>query len=201
MSFEEIAPIFGISNMTLRRWGKSKKDALLSKSRQAVIREGVYQLLIDGRVKSDSKNVEAILKDMPSKSFESAIKSLGVDDLMGGENLAHQDRLAMVLAQIGHNSAHMSEVKKQQSNIIKFKKFGKSWSNYITTLIRVIRSREIHPLDKFVAYGALFYLIWPFDLIPDSIPIIGYLDDFAFLAVASAYYAKKYPNLIDKEGN
>jgi uncharacterized membrane protein YkvA (DUF1232 family) len=46
-----------------------------------------------------------------------------------------------------------------------------------------------------VAYGALFYLILPFDLIPDSIPVFGYVDDFGILGFAVAYYARKFPEL------
>ncbi|MDE2313589.1 MAG: DUF1232 domain-containing protein [Elusimicrobia bacterium] len=56
----------------------------------------------------------------------------------------------------------------------------------------VIRSPQLTLTDKLVAYGALFYLITPFDLIPDTIPGIGYLDDFAILSLALLYYERRF---------
>ena len=47
----------------------------------------------------------------------------------------------------------------------------------------------------YVAFGALFYLICPFDLIPDAIPVIGYADDFIVLGIAVLYYRKRFPHL------
>jgi len=38
--------------------------------------------------------------------------------------------------------------------------------------------------------GALLYFINPFDLIPDSIPVIGYLDDFAVITLALGMLVK-----------
>lgn len=37
-----------------------------------------------------------------------------------------------------------------------------------------------------LAIGALLYFINPFDLIPDSLPVAGYLDDFAVMTLALA---------------
>ena len=48
-------------------------------------------------------------------------------------------------------------------------------------------------MDKLAAYGALFYLITTFDLIPDTIPVFGLLDDFAILGIVVAYYVQKFP--------
>ena len=55
----------------------------------------------------------------------------------------------------------------------------------------MIGSEKISILDKFVAYGALFYLVMVFDLIPDTVPVFGLLDDFAILGIATAYYVKR----------
>jgi uncharacterized membrane protein YkvA (DUF1232 family) len=44
--------------------------------------------------------------------------------------------------------------------------------------------------DKFIAYGALFYLLTPIDFIPDNIPFLGFFDDFAILGFAATYYMK-----------
>ncbi|TXK76086.1 YkvA family protein [Paenibacillus sp. N3.4] len=43
---------------------------------------------------------------------------------------------------------------------------------------------------KVQIYGALGYLILPFDVIPDFLPIIGYVDDFSVLGLALVAVAK-----------
>lgn len=40
-------------------------------------------------------------------------------------------------------------------------------------------SKETSWLNKAYIIGALGYLIFPLDFIPDAVPIVGYSDDFA----------------------
>ena len=42
-------------------------------------------------------------------------------------------------------------------------------------------------LPKLASVLAVAYLIWPADLIPDIAPIMGWLDDVGFAAIAGAY--------------
>ena len=42
-----------------------------------------------------------------------------------------------------------------------------------------------------VIFGTAIYLVSPIDLIPDVIPILGWLDDIGVLALAANYLAKK----------
>ena len=49
-------------------------------------------------------------------------------------------------------------------------------------------------LDRAIVFGALGYFISPLDLIPDSIPIIGYLDDITILKYACSHTFKKLKN-------
>jgi uncharacterized membrane protein YkvA (DUF1232 family) len=77
-----------------------------------------------------------------------------------------------------------------------FKKMGKEWRVRMSSLWTVLNSDELHTFDKCVAYGALFYLLMPFDLIPDSIPVIGSMDDFIILGFAVAYYVKRFPLIV-----
>lgn len=39
-------------------------------------------------------------------------------------------------------------------------------------------------VTRSIAIGAILYFINPFDLVPDSIPVVGYLDDFAVMTLA-----------------
>jgi len=196
---EELAPILDISNMTLRRWRDKSKSKSISKTYEAAVREGIYKLLIQGKLKTSSPNVAKLLDDSVSNSFEACIKSLGADDAISSGEVANEEATALVLAQIGHGRSHRQEVDDKHEQISKFKSFGRTWSTNITSLLTVIRSKKLSLLDKVVAYGALFYLIYPFDLIPDSIPVVGYLDDFAMIAVAVAFYVRKHPQIIQSE--
>jgi uncharacterized membrane protein YkvA (DUF1232 family) len=39
---------------------------------------------------------------------------------------------------------------------------------------------------KALLVGAVLYAVWPLDAIPDSIPVIGWLDDLGLLSLAAA---------------
>ena len=56
----------------------------------------------------------------------------------------------------------------------------------IRALFRFFRDREASLLGKLFVLAAVFYVVWPADLIPD-VPVIGWLDDMGVMAIASFY--------------
>ena len=63
---------------------------------------------------------------------------------------------------------------KKYANII-----GKETVYYALVLYYLMISKETSWLTKAYIAGALGYLIFPLDFIPDAVPIVGYSDDFA----------------------
>ena len=56
---------------------------------------------------------------------------------------------------------------------------------YIALLLYYyLQSSHVSTKDKAIIYGALGYFIFPFDIIPDYIPFIGYTDDLSILIYA-----------------
>ena len=69
-------------------------------------------------------------------------------------------------------------------------------------LWRYLRDGKVPLWRKLVGVAAVAYLVWPFDLIPDFIPVIGYLDDAGVLMVAALFlvrdvrlHEQRYPEL------
>ena len=60
--------------------------------------------------------------------------------------------------------------------------------------MNVIKSKKLSSVDKLAAYGALFYLITVIDLIPDTVPFFGLMDDLTIMGLVSAYYLKRFKN-------
>ena len=58
-----------------------------------------------------------------------------------------------------------------------------------------LNSSHVSTTDKAIVYGALGYFIFPFDIIPDYIPFIGYTDDLSILI----YAYKKVKSKIDDD--
>lgn len=51
----------------------------------------------------------------------------------------------------------------------------------LRTVIALMRNPRVSNLPKFLVIGAILYILWPADVLPDIAPIVGWLDDLAFL--------------------
>ena len=51
------------------------------------------------------------------------------------------------------------------------------------TLYVILTDRETPLWARALIIGALGYFIWPFDAIPDTIPVLGYADDMAVMGL------------------
>lgn len=56
---------------------------------------------------------------------------------------------------------------------------GQETVYYVLLLYYLMKLPQVSWLNKAYIAGALGYLIFPLDFIPDAIPIVGYSDDFA----------------------
>ena len=63
-------------------------------------------------------------------------------------------------------------------------KLGKDLVYQILLLYYVMVSGDVDLKHKTIIIGALGYLILPVDLIPDFIPVLGFTDDAAAIAIA-----------------
>jgi uncharacterized membrane protein YkvA (DUF1232 family) len=55
---------------------------------------------------------------------------------------------------------------------------------------RYFRDARVPGWRKFVVVGALGYVLLPIDLVPDLVPLLGWLDDIGALGAALAFFAK-----------
>ena len=194
LSPERAAQELGVSGMTLRRWRSKPRDEALPEIYRLAIEPLMRRLIGDGRLHPEDSCVSAAFVH-PEEPFQKTLKESGITL----EALASPDKsrgiVAKGLAHIGESEQRQQQVKSSGKMLERLKGMGAEWGSRIGDLSLVMRSDEITMLDKLVAFGALFYLICPFDLIPDAIPVIGYTDDFIVLGIAVLYYRKRFPHL------
>lgn len=56
-------------------------------------------------------------------------------------------------------------------------------------LVRYFKDREASIFGKLFVVAAVFYVVWPADLIPD-VPVIGWLDDLGVMGIATAFLSR-----------
>ncbi len=54
-------------------------------------------------------------------------------------------------------------------------------------LRRYLRDPGVAVWRKLAGVAAVAYVLWPLDLIPDGIPVLGWLDDAGIVAAAAAF--------------
>jgi uncharacterized membrane protein YkvA (DUF1232 family) len=195
LSPEQLGQRLQLSGMTLRRLLKKPDGDELPPNIVTRVRQGVYGLIIEGLLKPESEVAKMVVSESPSQSFEAAIHALGFRrDAMalGG---SYPDQVLIGLSEIGASPQRQEEVRGGRKALARFRSLGSEWAQRVGTLGRVVASRKLTQMEKLSAYGALFYLITVFDLIPDTIPVFGVLDDFAILGIVAAYYVRKFPEL------
>jgi uncharacterized membrane protein YkvA (DUF1232 family) len=67
-----------------------------------------------------------------------------------------------------------------------------------SAFVRFLRDRQAPLLPRLLALFAVLYVIMPFDAIPDTIPIIGWLDDVGVIALVLAWTAKRVATYVPK---
>ncbi len=67
-----------------------------------------------------------------------------------------------------------------------FKEIGLDLCYKSLTLFYCSQDDKTPAWARTTALGALGYLIWPFDAIPDMTPVVGYTDDLGAIALAIA---------------
>jgi uncharacterized membrane protein YkvA (DUF1232 family) len=192
LSPEDLAPYLHVSNMTYRRWLKQDPEADVPGEYGRAIAGGVYRLVEDRKLSLESDRVASFLAENLPEFFGAVAGRLGFDD-KNAANSSQQENIVQALAQMGANARIQNGVDNAHGKIANFIRLGEAWKSRVLCLIDIVKSQHPDSINKWVAYGALFYLMTPLDLIPDSIPVAGYIDDFGILGYAMAYYGKTYP--------
>ena len=191
MSAEELGARIGISGMTVRRWTEKPNSEPLPEIYQAAIREAVFKLVIEGHLDSNSTLAQSVFSAPGSLSHQAALTALGFPLDLQDDFTNQDDKIMIGLSHIGSLESRRQRVEEDKKKLPVYKKISKEWSKRITILADIIASKNLTTVDKFPAYGALFYLFWTFDLIPDTIPVFGLMDDYAILGIAAAYYIRR----------
>lgn len=184
---EEFGARMGISGMTLRRWIKSHANKPLDSSYNSQMQKAVYELIAEDRISQDNPIAQLVIDLEPPAHLKASLHTLFGN--MQTKAPDSEDAWISALHQIGTRTQHVQAVDKMSAKSWKrFFTFGAMKTKRIEKMLSVIKDKNLPSVTKGVAYGALFYLLTPFDLIPDNIPGIGFLDDFGALELAASYY-------------
>lgn len=67
----------------------------------------------------------------------------------------------------------------------------------VPAALRLLNDPAAKLWEKLLLVGAVIYVVWPFDLIPDLAPILGMADDFGVVAIAAVTLQKSLERYAD----
>lgn len=189
LSPELLAPYFGLTNMTLRRWALQKDlNKIIPEKHTAAIRNGLFRLYSEGKISIEDRSVRHLLDQMQPLYFGMVLNSFGVD-IKKLENKDFRKSAVNFLNMVAKESIRSGSATPLRDQLKAIRAKTRQFASEIAMLVRIAEGKvKIPRKSRAIALGALIYLIVPFDLVPDSLPGLGLLDDFALLRVAISYY-------------
>ncbi|HWU42313.1 MAG TPA: YkvA family protein [Bdellovibrio sp.] len=191
LSPERLALYFQVSNMTLRRWLKKPAVYQIPTQYETNLYQGILSLVRDGFLKRENPVVFEAYDFMQSLSTKNSfmMMDLSIEDFE--KNVQNEEHMVELCLKLGQKDNSLSYIQENEEKLREYESSHKSFGEKVSSLWKILKSVDVQPSHKYVAIGALFYLLFPFDFIPDAIPGVGFLDDMAVLAVAMNYYFKK----------
>lgn len=153
-----------ISGMTVRRW-------LLRPTAQPIPEK--YHATLN--LVTENRQPDAVPFDMHSVLEQSGTSFEG---------------LISELEESGKKCQDLEQLEKDTKAKFKDKNIGKELRSQVNLVLKSIVSKKLPLKYKAICIGAVLYFINPFDLIPDAIPVVGYLDDFAVLTLVVGILGK-----------
>jgi uncharacterized membrane protein YkvA (DUF1232 family) len=96
------------------------------------------------------------------------------------------ERLVEQIEKDGGDCRNPNATLREATQKVGKEKLGKGFAALVGELGRAIRGNRSYR-SKAIAAGALLYFLNPVDLIPDTTPCFGYVDDFAVLSLATSF--------------
>jgi uncharacterized membrane protein YkvA (DUF1232 family) len=191
LSPEALGARIGISGMSIRRWLKERENTEIPDPYASAFQLTVQKMIVEGMLPGTSQSALWSFEAIGGLPQTASLHAMGYNAKMAVPLEGEDEKVLAMLSQIGNQVTSEAEVENQTAMISERKKSGREWAKKIGALTSVLKSKKLKRVDKSIAVGALFYLIFAFDLIPDPVPIVGLFDDLAILGVAANYYKNK----------
>jgi uncharacterized membrane protein YkvA (DUF1232 family) len=157
LSPEVFAKEIKLSHMTIRRWLKKPASFPIPVK---------YKPIMESYLNQETGNSSSLA------SATAALQGFNLTELMDS------------VEETGRNYQDDGTLEGQLSDKLKGERFDKLMVQYVKKLFKAAVSKDTPLKTRAICVGALLYFINPIDLIPDHIPVVGYLDDFVVLSVA-----------------
>ncbi|MEK2644882.1 DUF1232 domain-containing protein [Bdellovibrio sp. BCCA] len=190
LSPERLAEYLQISNMTVRRWGKNPGTFQIPAQYEANLYAGILSLSKDGLLSKDHPLVIEAFEFLQTTYIQNSFHRMNVTPDQLGKDSSMDEGIVDLCLNLGQQSDNLDFVNQHSGEIKSFEKKNPNIYKMAQKLWQVVRSDEMQRAQKYIAFGALFYLFFPFDLIPDGLPALGFMDDFGILTVAYNYYVR-----------
>ncbi len=159
LSPERFSSLCGISNMTIRRWLKLENQEALPKK---------YWPIFDYAFADDTSKASENSTD-PHFNFGDGFE--GLEEHVTGMGKAAPDA---------------ETLKKDYQEKVQDKHIGQGLLDKVRSLFHLLTSEKVTVQQRTLVLGAIVYFLSPVDFIPDTTPMMGYVDDYAVVNMVLA---------------
>ena len=172
---QNISPEFfakrsGLSHMTIRRWLRRKPSQII---------HAKYYSLLDACLKAG---------DEAQGPCQAQLGHLSEALSKGEEGFSS---VISYLEQTAKEAKSISHIRQEIRSKMAHSKFDQILKQNIKKLWALATNQGVSNRQRLIAVGALLYFLNPLDLVPDTIPGIGYLDDLAVMVIALGIIPEK----------